>query len=191
MLDRLLSWDEEAFLVINRDWVTPVLDWLLVPARNPLTWIPIYAFLMLFLTINFKKRGWVIIGMVVLCFIVTDQLSGHVIKPLLQRVRPCNDAYLAEYVRQLVPCGSGYSFTSNHASNHFGISVTLMLLIGRLSWWVKPILFFWAILVAYAQVYVGLHYPIDVIGGAVLGTLSALTLYYLLRKKLDLSNLTP
>ncbi len=184
MLDKLLSWDEETFLVINRDWVSPFLDWLLVPARNPLTWIPVYAFLLLFLVINFKKQGWITIGMVVLCFIVTDQLSGHVIKPWLERVRPCNDSYLAEYVRQLVPCGSGYSFTSNHASNHFGISVMLMLLIGRLAWWVKPLLLLWAIVVAYAQVYVGLHYPIDVIGGALLGTLTALALYHLIHKKI-------
>lgn len=187
MLERLLSWDEEAFLVINRDWVHPFLDWILVPARNPLTWIPIYVFLLMFLTLNFRLQGLKIVGMVVLCFIVTDQLSGHIIKPLLERVRPCNDSYLAEYVRQLVPCGSGYSFTSNHASNHFGISVILSLMIGQLRWWITPLLLCWASLVAYAQVYVGLHYPIDVMGGALLGTLSATGLYFLLRKKFSLA----
>ncbi len=187
MLERILSWDEEAFLVVNRDWVHPVLDWLLIPARNPLTWLPVYVFLLLFLILNFNKQGFKMIGLVVLCFILTDQLSGHVIKPLLVRVRPCNDAYLSEYVRQLVPCGSGYSFTSNHASNHFGISMILLLMMRKIRWWIGPLLVLWAALVAYAQVYVGLHYPLDVMGGAVLGTLTAFIVFFSLRKRLTLS----
>ncbi len=87
----------------------------------------------------------------------------------MQRPRPCQNEALKEEVRLLVPCGSGYSFTSNHATNHFALAVffagTLGVFFKRWRW----LLFLWAALVAYAQVYVGVHYPLDVAAGALLG----------------------
>jgi undecaprenyl-diphosphatase len=186
MIERLLEWDENAFLAVNRGLANPFFDFICVPARNPTTWIPVYVFFVLFLTINFKKEGFKIVGLVILTFIVTDQLSGHIIKPMFARVRPCNDDYLAEMVRMLVPCGSGYSFTSNHASNHFGISFILTPFFFRIRKWTIIPLLMWPILVSFSQIYVGLHYPIDVFGGMLVGLISSTLVYFIFRKKISL-----
>jgi undecaprenyl-diphosphatase len=74
-------------------------------------------------------------------------------------------------MRLLVECGSGYSFPSSHATNHFGMSLFLYFSFGKFYKWIKPTVILWAALVAYAQVYVGVHYPLDVVFGALLGFL--------------------
>jgi len=88
---------------------------------------------------------------------------------LVARVRPCNDFSLATDIIHRVPCGSGLSFPSAHATNHFAIAVFLICLF--YSRWkpVLPIGIFWAFIISFAQVYVGVHYPVDVTTGALLG----------------------
>jgi membrane-associated phospholipid phosphatase len=94
-----------------------------------------------------------------------------VIKPLVHRLRPCNDPELSSQVHLLVGCGSGYSFVSSHAANHFGFALFIIILFkDRFSWITVPALL-WAFLVSFAQVYVGLHYPADVTLGALIGIL--------------------
>ena len=87
------------------------------------------------------------------------------------RLRPCNDPINALHGRLLVECGSGYSFPSSHATNHFGMSLFLYFTFGSFFKWIKPVVILWAALVAYAQVYVGVHYPIDVVTGACIGSI--------------------
>jgi undecaprenyl-diphosphatase len=73
--------------------------------------------------------------------------------------------------RNLVGCGSGYSFISSHAANHFGLAIIIGSIFKSKWTWVKPTLVIWAAVICYAQVYVGVHYPLDVIGGAIIGIL--------------------
>jgi undecaprenyl-diphosphatase len=87
------------------------------------------------------------------------------------RLRPCNDPINSLHMRLLVECGSGYSFPSSHATNHFGMSLFLYFSFGKFYKWIKPTVILWAALVSYAQVYVGVHYPIDVFTGAIIGSL--------------------
>jgi len=103
---------------------------------------------------------------------MADVVSSKLVKPAVQRVRPCNDVGLKFEVRELVHCGGGYSFTSSHATNHFAIATFLYLVLGGLrKKWIRWALLAWAASIAYGQVYVGVHYPLDVITGAVLGSL--------------------
>ncbi|WP_345232194.1 phosphatase PAP2 family protein [Olivibacter ginsenosidimutans] len=106
-----------------------------------------------------------------LTFGAADFLSASVIKPLVKRVRPCNELALKGEMVSRIRCGSGYSFPSSHASNHFAIALFLIMVYRR-RW--KSILWLaliWAFLVSFAQIYVGVHYPIDVICGALFGAL--------------------
>jgi undecaprenyl-diphosphatase len=112
--------------------------------------------------------------MIALTVTVSDQLSGNYIKKSIQRIRPCNNEMMQEYVVKRIPCGSGFSFTSAHASNHFALAVIMIFLFaGQYRWvtWAAPM---WAATISFAQVYVGVHFPADVTVGALLGILIAL-----------------
>ena len=171
MIETILHLDESLFFFINQDGQFALLDTLLPLVRNKLVWIPFYIFVFSFLLINLGKKGLIIVLFAIGTVAFSDMLSSKVIKPLVQRERPCNDGALRNNVRLLVSCGGGYSFTSSHAINHFGLAIFLMVMLGEMlrkkKWW----LFLWAALIAYAQVYVGVHYPFDVLAGACLGIL--------------------
>ena len=122
------------------------------------------------------------IGMVLATFALGDLIASRLIKPFIGRIRPCNEITLAEDIIRRVPCGSGFSFPSAHATNHFAIAIFLICLFYP-KW--KPILplgLFWAFLVSFAQIYVGVHYPIDTMFGALLGTCIGLFTYYFYTK---------
>ncbi|MGF1924924.1 MAG: phosphatase PAP2 family protein [Bacteroidia bacterium] len=103
-------------------------------------------------------------------FALGDFISAKLIKPNVQRVRPCNEVSLSKSIIKRVPCGSGYSFPSAHATNHFAIALFLIGIFYRDWKWILPLGLIWAALVAFAQVYVGVHYPLDTLAGALLGT---------------------
>lgn len=171
MIDQLISWDQEAFLAINQGLSNTFLDWFMPILRNPYTWAPLYLFIIIFCIKNYGKKGVLIIFFILVTFGISDSLSSSLIKKSVKRVRPCNDIEFKEEVNVRVRCGSGYSFTSSHATNHFAMAMALIMVFYR-RW--KPILwlgFLWASLISFAQVYVGVHYPIDIICGALLGTL--------------------
>jgi Membrane-associated phospholipid phosphatase len=170
MIDQLVTWDQEAFLAINQGLSNVFFDWLMPVLRNPYTWAPLYLFIIVFCIRNYRNKGILIVLFILITFGIADALSSSVIKKSVKRIRPCNDIEFKEEVAVRVRCGSGYSFTSSHATNHFAISTVLIMVFYR-RW--KPILWLallWATLVSIAQVYVGVHYPLDIIGGALLGS---------------------
>lgn len=169
MLEVLIERDKELFALINTQWSNAFLDLLLPYWRTKTTWIPLY--ILLFLIIG-KDRGFKIIWVLIvlgLTIALADQISSEWIKKIVERVRPCNDSSLPT-VRNLIHCGSGFSFTSSHATNHFALVMQLFLIF-RMTWKTRYFvaLFIWAALIAYAQIYVGVHYPLDVLAGGLLG----------------------
>lgn len=172
MWNSLQQADRNWFQLINQDWQHPLLDAVMPFLRNQYLWAPVYLFLLVFAWVNFRKQaGWWVLFFL-LTFAVTDLVSTQLIKAFVQRPRPCWDSITTTSARMLIPCSHAYSFVSSHAANHFGISVfiiaTLRHMAGRWVW----LALFWAALVCYAQVYVGAHFPLDVAGGALLGTIA-------------------
>ena len=104
---------------------------------------------------------------------IADLTSSRLVKKSFQRLRPCNEIGLENSLNERIGCGKSYSFTSSHATNHFALSMFLILLLGTRFKWIKIPLFLWAVSIAFAQVYVGVHYPSDVLAGALLGSLLA------------------
>lgn len=174
MIETLTQLDQSLFFLINGEWTNTFLDWIMPLLRDKYFWTPVYLFLVVFFLSQYKWRGLVLIGLVLLAFAIADFTSASIIKPLVERLRPCNDLDLAGQIRVLVNCGGGYSFVSSHASNHFAISFLLISLFYKQWKWIFPLCFLWAFSVSYAQIYVGVHYPLDILGGAVLGTLVGL-----------------
>ena len=171
MLESLISFDRKLFYYVNHQWQNALFDLLAPFLREPYTWAPLYLFLALFVLINFRLRGlwWCMIF--IITFGISDQTSLF-IKQAVGRLRPCHDPAVASFARLMVPyCPGSGSFTSNHASNHFALAMfcfmTLQPFFGKYTW----LFFVWAAAISYSQVYVGVHYPLDVVGGGVLGAL--------------------
>lgn len=175
----LLDLDRVLFELINGQWRLPFLDTLMPYWRSKYFWIPIYVFGLFFLLLNFKKRGFYYILFLVLCVAFTDVCSSQWIKKSVQRPRPCQIMNHSE-INLLVRCGSGYSFPSSHASNHFAIATFAAFTLGRYFRFFSMIAFFWAFSIAYGQVYVGVHYPFDILAGAILGMMigSLISFFY-------------
>jgi membrane-associated phospholipid phosphatase len=169
-MEQLLNWDVSVFNLINQQWVNPMFDAFLPVVRNKYFWSPLYLFIIVFLIQNFKWKGLWIVVFVLAAFAISDSLSSHIIKPWIGRLRPCNDPSLIDQVRLLVGCGSGFSFTSSHATNHFAIAFFFISLFIYRFKWLIPVAIFWAGMVSYAQIYVGVHFPIDIICGTLLGS---------------------
>lgn len=170
----LLDLDKALFTLINGSGANPYFDWLMPWLRNPSLWMPLYLFLILFLFINFKKEGVWLLVLAILTVALTDSISSHIFKPFFNRLRPCNEPSLQGTVHFLLSYRPGNgSFTSSHASNHFGLAFFLFFTIRKfLGQWMY-LFFLWAFSICYAQVYVGVHYPLDVMGGAALGAFIA------------------
>ena len=179
MKDQLLKLDTRLFKLVNADWHNQFFDWLMPWLRTPMFWSPLYIFILVFILTNVKKNRGLFILFTLLTVILTDQVSSTLIKGNIHRLRPCAEEAIAAWRRALVGCGGNSSFTSSHAANHFGLAFflykTLKEYCGR---WIY-LLFGWAFIVCYAQVYVGVHYPGDVIGGGIAGTLIGLFSAYL------------
>lgn len=181
MIDSLIHLDQYLFHLINYEWSNVVFDAIFPLYRNKYFWIPVYLFIILFFVYNYGKRSYFIILFLILTAGFADIISSKVIKNQVERVRPCRSEQVIQK-RTLVRCGSGYSFTSSHATNHFALSFFLIFFFKRRSWWLKGLLLFWAVSVSFGQVYVGVHYPLDVVGGAILGIIIATVLYYFFNK---------
>lgn len=168
-MDSLLALDETLFFIINNDWHVAFLDTILPFWRNKLFWIPLYVFLISFSLLNFKKQGLYFIFAAIIAVGIADSVSSQLIKKTIQRQRPCNQEAMRNQVDLLVPCGGGYSFTSSHAANHFALATFISLTLGGLVKGIRLPLFLWAGIISFAQVYVGVHFPLDVFCGAILG----------------------
>ncbi|SFC61178.1 undecaprenyl-diphosphatase [Parapedobacter composti] len=171
MIDQLLSWDREVFFAINQGLSNAVFDWLMPILRNKYAWAPLYLFIIVFCIRNYKRKGIAVILFILITFGISDHISSSVIKNSVQRVRPCRDVELKDDIIVRVNCSGGYSFTSSHATNHFAMAVFLILVFYRRWKHILWIGLLWAGAISFAQVYVGVHYPLDIICGAILGTL--------------------
>ena len=186
MIDQLISLDKELFLSVNQGMSNAFFDWLMPILRNSFTWAPLYLFIIIFTIKTYRKEGVVMIMALLLNFGISDSVSSTLVKKSVERLRPCNDIELKEHMVQRVRCSSGYSFTSSHATNHFAMAVLLIILFYRRWKHVLWLALLWAASISFAQIYVGVHYPGDILAGALLGTLIGLTtgyFYNLMRKK--------
>ena len=182
MIAELQQFDAELFLKIHRGLSNGFFDWLMPLVRNRFFWAPLYLFIVIFCIKQYKKQGYYMIGMVLITFAIGDLVASRIIKPSVARIRPCNEISLASDIIHRVPCGSGYSFPSAHATNHFAIAVLLICFFYPKWKGVLPFGLGWAALISFAQVYVGVHYPIDVSVGALLGTCIGFITFFIYKK---------
>lgn len=179
MLQSFRELDKGLFMLINHDSDSQLLDPLMMALREPLTWIPLYAFMLWFSISKLRNHAVLFIVSTLLVFAITDMMCAQLIKPFVGRLRPCYDPALDGMVRSLVDCGGHYSFPSNHAANHFALATYWFYAIRhyldkKWNW-----LWIWAGAICYAQVYVGKHFPFDVLFGGLLGSSIGFMIYQL------------
>jgi undecaprenyl-diphosphatase len=162
MFDLLYNADVAVFFFFNHYLSAPFLDRFFSIITNVNNWYITYVILLAYVFIKGGRTGRIAVIGVILLILVTDQVSHKIIKELFQRVRPCH--VLANVITPL-GCSGTYSFPSNHAVNNFAAAMFLSMLYRGYTW----IFFLTALLVAVSRIYLGLHYPSDVLAGALIG----------------------
>ncbi|HXB31738.1 MAG TPA: phosphatase PAP2 family protein [Puia sp.] len=183
ILKPLIQFDHWLFHEINQVWINPFFDLVMPFLRQQEFWYFFYLFLLVFALYNFGVKGcWWAVSLIMTA-IVSDLFSSQLIKHLIFRFRPCRNPDIADQVRVLVNyCPQNSSFTSSHACNHFAAAWFIFITLNQTGSW-RWLLFAWAFIICYAQVYVGVHFPLDILGGAILGTTIGYGMSILYRKQ--------
>lgn len=182
MKDFILKIDTEILLWINGHH-TDLLDQLMWFASGKLSWIPFYLSILIVLILKYKKQSWWLIILILPLITVSDQLAASIIRPIFERLRPSHQKglqNLLHYVNGYT--GGQYGFVSAHTLNVFSLATYLSIVTYKNIRWMPYVLFPWAFFVSYSRIYLGVHYPSDVIVPIFLGVLNGLLFFWIFRK---------
>lgn len=168
--------DQQLFLYLN-SLNSPFMDQVMHAISGRIIWVPLYLAILIYLGIKYKRKFIIILIFIILAATLTDQISV-LFKNHVQRLRPCYEPALQGLVHLFNgECGGQFSFVSSHAANSFDVALLSLLFI-RKRWFTVSILL-WAAVVGYSRIYLGVHYPGDVLCGAIQGALVGWVFYIL------------
>jgi undecaprenyl-diphosphatase len=174
MLETLIELDKELLLFLNSlhtPWLDPVMFWI----TKTFFWLPLYLFLLFLVIKNFKKDAWIVLIGVAIAILLADQITASLMKPFFARLRPSREPSLQGLVHLVNGYSGGkYGFASSHAANTFATALFFWLLFKDRYRWVW-ILFVWAVVMTYSRIYLGVHYPGDILVGMLVGFAAAVT----------------
>jgi undecaprenyl-diphosphatase len=170
----ILELDKDIFIFLN-GFYFPLLDHIMLGITHRLTWIPLYVYIIYVLYLNKSiSPFWISIFTIIFAAGLSDFITSGLMKPLFMRLRPCHEPELMSIIHQIGGCGGNYGFASSHAANTFALSFSFFLMFKNTNKKLSYILIIWAIVVSYSRIYVGVHYPLDILVGAGIGTISAI-----------------
>lgn len=178
MIEKLKAIDEELFIWLNSfhaDWLDPIV----FQMTETVTWIPFYGILIYFIYRADHKGIWWVLGGAALTILISDQVTSGLMKPFFERLRPCHEERLDGVIHNYGRCGGLFGFVSSHAANTFAIATFLNLKIRDNLPYLKWI-FLWAFIISYTRIYLGVHYPFDILLGAVIGVAAGWVSWFLI-----------
>ncbi|MCR6641262.1 MAG: phosphatase PAP2 family protein [Sporocytophaga sp.] len=180
MLETLDKWDKVLMLYLN-SLHYPALDGTMIFLSAKAVWIPLYLLIIGIIIKIYRKKSIVVILIIISLIGAVDFITSSIIKPIAKRERPCHDTEINSKLYVPIGCGGTYGFVSSHSANTFALA-TILLLISRKKIW--SLLYLWAFSVAYSRIYLGVHYPGDIVCGALIGIILAF-IFYLIYKTLN------
>jgi undecaprenyl-diphosphatase len=154
--------DKWLFYAINKGMANTLFDRIMPFITTNTNWFLVYAFLFGWLLWKGGSKGRITAIILIITIIIVDQVNSFVLKDIFSRLRPCQ---VLDNVRLLMPCGGGKSFPSSHAANNFAAAIILSYFYKQYKW----VYFSIAIAISFSRIYVGVHYPFDVLGGIIFG----------------------
>ncbi|MFY7912181.1 MAG: phosphatase PAP2 family protein [Emticicia sp.] len=178
MIDSIKYAEYEWFLWLN-SFHSPLWDTIMFWVTYRFTWIPLYLFIIYFLYKNISQNFVRNLLFVLISVGLADRITSGLMKPFFQRLRPCHDPLIQHIVHVVGNCGGQFGFVSSHASNSFALVAALIILVKnyKIDSKIHLFLFFWAIIVSYSRVYVGVHFPTDIVIGGLIGFLIPFIIY--------------
>ena len=178
MTEFLLELDRNLLLKLN-SWHAPWLDSVMVAFTNGLNWLPLFLLVIGLMIYKFRWQSISMLVFIAIVIFLTDRISAGLIKPWVGRLRPSHEPGLEGFLHLVNGYKGGiYSFVSSHAANAFGVATFLWLVLRKDIKWIW-VMFIWAVIFSYTRIYLGVHYPFDILGGGVLGTIIGLLVYKL------------
>jgi undecaprenyl-diphosphatase len=172
MLEKLIELDRDLFVYLN-DMQSPFWDAVMIFASDKYVWVPFYLGVIAYVIWRYKRQSIPMLLLAILTIALADSITSGIFKPYFSRLRPCHDASLSEVINIVAGCGGKFGFMSSHAANAFGFAVFFNLILSDRYAIFKVILVVWAVVVSYSRIYLGVHFPGDVVGGAIVGSFAA------------------
>ncbi|MHC2992987.1 PA-phosphatase, partial [Pontibacter sp. HJ8] len=166
MLEALEKLDQELFVFLNNQH-SPAWDVIMVYASDKYFWIPFYLLLIGYIVYRYRMQSIPMLLMAVVAIGLADYIASGIFKPYFARLRPCHDPELSAMVNLVKGCGGKFGFLSSHASTGFALAVFFNLILPDRYFIFKIVLVAWAVVVSYSRIYLGVHFPGDILGGAV------------------------
>lgn len=177
MLELLNNLDTQLFIFlngINSPFWDIVMQWI----SGSKSWIPMYLIIIAYIVYKFRWKAIITLVFIALVVTLADQISVKAFKEVFERLRPCHNQELQDIVHLVKnKCGGKYGFVSSHAANTFGVAFFLSLFFKNRNF--SIFIFVWASIVSYSRIYLGVHYPFDVLGGSILGAVIGYLVYLL------------
>jgi len=164
-LQNILEFDKEVFLFLN-SFHNVFWDTIMLMVTRKETWIPFYVVILFYMIKNYKVKALLVIFFLSLAILLSDQFSV-ILKESFQRLRPVHDPVIGPLVHNVLRKGGDFGFVSSHAANGFAIFIFTTRVFKNRGY--QFLLLFWTLLFVYSRIYSGVHYPLDILGGALLG----------------------